>query len=365
MIFNTTIFNSVIFNAAINKAAINKTLAKSAVALALLTSLSVEADWQALPEVAVAPKDNPTTAEKILLGKMLFMDPRFSSTGTVSCNSCHNVMEGGDDSRTVSMGVHGKTGGRNAPTVWNSAFHSVQFWDGRVDSLEDQAKGPVTNPVEMGMSEIESAMDKVRAIPGYKPYFDKAFGENSMTVDNAAKAVGAFERTLITPNSPYDKFVKGDKKAMSAEQVSGMETFAAVGCTSCHSGAAFNGPTLDVGVGFFTKFPTFPDNEYNKKYKLSEDKGREEATKNAADAHMYRVQTLRNITDTAPYFHNGSVNDLSEAVRIMAKTQLNKNLSEKEVKDIVAFLGALTGEYPEIIMPRLPATSGYSLVADD
>jgi len=332
--------------------------------VSLIISTPVFAAWQALPEVAPAPEDNPTTEAKVSLGKMLFMDPRFSSTGTVSCNSCHNVMEGGDDSRTFSMGVHGKTGGRNAPTVWNSAFHSVQFWDGRANLLEDQAKGPVTNPVEMGVSEIEHAMDKVRAIPGYKPYFDEAFGEDSMTVDNAAKAVAAFERTLITPNSPYDKYVKGDKKAMNAQQIRGMETFAATGCTSCHSGAAFNGPKMEFGQGFYAKFPTFTDNEFNKKYDLSADKGREEVTGKAADAHMFRVATLRNITDTAPYFHNGSVNDLSEAVRLMAKTQLNKDLSDKDVKDIVAFLSALTGVYPEIIMPRLPATSGFSLVAD-
>ncbi len=341
----------------------NKKLMAAIVAL-MISSMPVLADWEALPDVAPAPEDNPTSEAKVTLGKMLFMDPRFSSTGTVSCNSCHNLMEGGDDSRTFSMGVHGKTGGRNAPTVWNSAFHSVQFWDGRADLLEDQAKGPVTNPVEMGMSEIESAMDKVRAIPGYKPYFEKAFGKDSMTVDNAAKAVAAFERTLITPNSPYDKYVKGDKKAITAQQVKGMETFAAAGCTACHSGAAFNGPKMEFGQGFYAKFPTFTDNVYNKKYDLSADKGREEATAKAADAHMFRVSTLRNITDTAPYFHNGSVNDLSEAVAVMAKTQLNKDLSDQEVKDIVAFLGALTGEYPEITMPRLPATSGYSLVAD-
>jgi cytochrome c peroxidase len=216
----------------------------------------------------------------------------------------------------------------------------------------------------MGVTEIEQAMDKVRAIPGYKPYFEEAFGKDSMTVDNAAKAVAAFERTLITPNSPYDKYVKGDKKAMTAQQVRGMETFAATGCTSCHSGAAFNGPKMPFGQGFYAKFPTFADNEYNKKYDLSADKGREEVTGKAADANMFRVATLRNITDTAPYFHNGSVNDLSVAVALMAKTQLNKDLSDDEVKDIVAFLGALTGEYPEITMPRLPATSGYSLVAD-
>ena len=321
-------------------------------------------DWQALPETAPTPADNPTTEAKVELGKMLYMDPRFSSTGTVSCNSCHNVMEGGDDSRSVSMGVHGKTGGRNAPTVWNSAFHSVQFWDGRAPLLEDQAKGPVANPVEMGMKDVDTAMERVRRIPGYKAYFDKAFGENSMTVDNAAKAVAAFERTLITPNSSYDKYVKGDKKAMSEQQVRGMNKFASSGCTSCHSGAAFNGPQMKLGEGFFTKFPTFTDNSYVAQYKLADDKGRQEVTGNKADASMFRTPTLRNITDTAPYFHNGSVNDLAEAVRVMAKTQLNKDLPDDDVNDIVAFLGALTGEYPEITMPRLPATSGTSIVAD-
>lgn len=321
-------------------------------------------DWQALPETAPAPADNPTTEAKVELGKMLYMDPRFSSTGTVSCNSCHNVMEGGDDSRSVSMGVHGKTGGRNAPTVWNSAFHSVQFWDGRAPLLEDQAKGPVANPVEMGMKDVDTAMERVRRIPGYKAYFDKAFGENSMTVDNAAKAVAAFERTLITPNSSYDKYVKGDKKAMSEQQVRGMNKFASSGCTSCHSGAAFNGPQMKLGEGFFTKFPTYTGNSYVAQYRLADDKGRQEVTANEADANMFRTPTLRNITDTAPYFHNGSVNDLAEAVRVMAKTQLNKDLPDADVNDIVAFLGALTGEYPEITMPRLPATSGTSIVAD-
>ena len=185
----------------------------------LFATQSAAMEWQALPDTAPAPADNPTTEAKVELGKMLYMDPRLSSTGTVSCNSCHNVMEGGDDSRSVSMGVHGKTGGRNAPTVWNSAFHSVQCWDGRAPLLEDQAKGPVANPVEMGMEDVDTAMDRVRKIPGYKPYFERAFGENSMTVENAAKAVAAFERTLITPNSPFDRYVKGDKQAMTEQQV--------------------------------------------------------------------------------------------------------------------------------------------------
>ncbi len=332
--------------------------------LASLLSLQAQAaDWKALPDVAPAPADNPNTAAKIELGKMLFMDPRFSSTGTVSCNSCHNIMEGGDDSRSVSMGVHGKTGGRNAPTVWNSAFHSVQFWDGRAPLLEDQAKGPVANPIEMGMKDVETAMNRVKKIPGYKNVFDKAFGKNSMTVDNAAKAVAAFERTLITPNSPYDKYVKGKGNAMNKQQIRGMNTFAEVGCVACHSGPAFNGPEQKLGEGFYVMFPTF-NNEYVTKYKLDKDKGREEATGKATDRSMFRVPTLRNITDTAPYFHNGSVNDLGEAVRVMAKTQLNQTLPEKDVNDIVAFLGALTGEYPEITMPRLPATSGTSIIEE-
>ncbi len=333
-------------------------------AVSLVAAQAGAVEWQALPDKAPEPADNPTTEAKVELGKMLYMDPRFSSTGTVSCNSCHNVMEGGDDSRNVSMGVHGKTGGRNAPTVWNSAFHSVQFWDGRAALLEDQAKGPVANPVEMGMKDVETAMERVRKIPGYKAYFERAFGEDSMTVDNAAKAVAAFERTLITPNSPYDKYVKGDKKALTEQQVRGMNTFASTGCTSCHSGAAFNGPQQELGKGFFTKFPTFADSDYVATYKLADDKGRQDVTGNSADANMFRTPTLRNITDTAPYFHNGSVNDLGEAVRVMAKTQLNKDLSDAEVADIVAFLGALTGEYPEITMPRLPATAGTSIVAN-
>lgn len=332
--------------------------------LTSLFSLQAQAsNWQALPDAPPTPANNPTTAAKVELGKMLFMDPRFSSTGTVSCNSCHNIMEGGDDSRSVSMGVHGKTGGRNAPTVWNSAFHSVQFWDGRAPLLEDQAKGPVANPIEMGMKDVETAMDRVKKIPGYKTEFDKAFGKNNMTVENAAKAVAAFERTLITPNSPYDKYVKGDHKAMNPQQLRGMKKFEQVGCTSCHSGAAFNGPQQKLGQGFYVMFPTF-DSKYVKQYKLNEDKGREEATGKVADRGMFRIPTLRNITDTAPYFHNGSVNNLNEAVRVMAKSQLNLTLAEKDVTDIVAFLGALTGEYPVITMPRLPATSGTSLVAD-
>lgn len=331
--------------------------------VAALTTNAALAQWQALPVKAPEPADNPTTPAKVELGRMLYFDPRFSSTGTVSCNSCHNLMLGGDDNRAFSMGVHGKTGGRSAPTVWNSAFSSTQFWDGRAASLEDQAKGPVTNPVEMGMSDLEIAMNRVRTIPGYEAYFVAAFGaDKPMTVENAAKAVAAFERTMITPNSPYDRFVKGDKTALSDQQQKGMNTFAEVGCTSCHSGAAFNGPTMPAGQGLFMKFPTFEDNEYVAKYKFKEDKGRNDVTGKDADMHLFKVPTLRNITLTAPYFHNGAVKTLDEAVRVMAKAQLDKDLSDQQVSDIVAFLDGLTGEFPEQTLPRLPGTPGWSII---
>ncbi len=322
-------------------------------------------EWQALPDKAPEPADNPTTPEKIELGRMLYFDPRFSATGTVSCNTCHNLMLGGDDNRNFSMGVHGQMGGRSAPTVWNAAFASTQFWDGRAATLEEQAKGPVVNPVEMGMSEVESAMDRVRAIPGYKAYFERAFGgDNPMTVDNAAKAVAAFERTMITPNSPYDRFVKGDSSALDEQQQRGMQTFADSGCTGCHSGAAFSGPAVAAGQGFFMKFPTFQDNAYVSKYDFLKDQGRFDVTGKEADKHLFKVPTLRNIALTAPYFHNGSVATLDEAVRVMAKTQLNQDLSDQQVADMVAFLNALTGEFPEQSLPRLPATPGWAFTYD-
>lgn len=327
---------------------------------------AVEGQWQALPEKAPEPADNPTTEAKVALGKMLYFDTRFSSTGTVSCFSCHNVMEGGDDHRPTSIGVHGQVGGRNAPTVWNSAFLSAQFWDGRAPSLEEQAKGPPTNPIEMGMANLDATIARIRAIPGYKPYFAAAFGQgDTVTMDNAAKAIAAYERTLITPDSAYDRYVKGDKKAMTEQQVRGMDTFAKTGCTACHSGPTFNGSAnLPMGQGFFMKFPIFPGSVYETKYKLTEDLGRHTVTQQDADKHMWRVPTLRNLTYTAPYFHNGLVKSLDDAVRVMGKVQLNKDLSDKEVQDIVAFLKALDGPFPQQTMPRLPPTPGNLLTAN-
>jgi len=329
----------------------------------LLVGLSAvsAAEWQVLPEKAPEPADNPTTPARVALGKMLYHEPRISSNGVVSCNSCHNVMGGGDDNRGGSIGVKDQVGGRSAPTVWNSAFNSVQFWDGRAASLEAQAKGPVTNPGEMGMKSWDDVIARLKAIPGYTEAFTAAFGTGDVVnVDNVAKAIAAYERTLITPNSPYDQYVKGNKGALSEQQVRGMNTFAEVGCVQCHSGAAFNGPQLPEGTGFFMKFPMFDNGVLEASYDFSADNGRFDVTKNEADRHLYKVPTLRNIALTAPYFHNGKVRTLEDAVMVMGKTQLDKNLSDQQISDIVAFLNGLTGEFPKMEMPRLPVLANQT-----
>jgi len=330
-----------------------------------VATVSVQAAWEALPDKAPVPADNPQSEAKIELGKALFFDPRLSKTGSISCNSCHNVMSGGDDNRPNSVGVKDQRGGRGAPTVWNAALQSVQFWDGRAPSLEEQAKGPVTNPIEMGMADWDAVVKVLEAIPGYKPLFEKAFGDKSpITADNAVKAIAAYERTLLTPNSPFDKYVKGNKKALTAAQIKGMETFEKTGCTTCHSGVNFSGPKMPMGTGFFMKFPTFADNDYVTKYKFAEDLGKYTVTKKDGDKNMWRIPTLRNIALTAPYFHNGVVTTLDEAVKVMAKVQLNKDLSDEEVTNIVAFLNTLTGELPKQTMPHLPATPGTTVIAE-
>jgi cytochrome c peroxidase len=324
-----------------------------------LTAVSLSAsavEWQALPAKAPEPANNPTTPAKVELGKLLYHDVRLSSNGVLSCNSCHNVMSGGEDNRSGSIGVRNQVGGRSAPTVWNAAFSSVQFWDGRAPSLEEQARGPVTNPGEMGMKSWDDVVARLKAMPEYPKAFAAAFGsEDSVTADNAVKAIAAYERTLITPNSAYDKYVKGDKSALTEQQVRGMNTFAEVGCVGCHSGPAFNGPQLPEGTGFYQKFPGQDNGALEAQYNFSADLGRYEATKNEADKHFFKVPTLRNIALTAPYFHNGKVKTLPDALKIMGKLQLNKDLSSEQAADITAFLNSLTGEFPKIEMPRLPA----------
>ncbi len=286
---------------------------------------------------AVANPNNPITEEKVYLGKVLYFDTRLSKDGTQSCNSCHNLDKFGVDQLATSPGDAGANGTRNSPTVLNAAYHSSQFWDGRAKDVEEQAGMPITNPVEMAIPSEEFLIERLSKIDMYKDLFGKAFPEddNALSYDNLQKAIGAFERTLITP-SKFDDYLTGSTGALTLEEKTGLKTFMDVGCGTCHMGSL-------LGGNMFQKFGVFGNYwEYTKSENI--DEGRFEVTKNEADKYMFKVPSLRNIAQTYPYFHDGSVSDLDEAVKIMAKVNLNKDLTESEVNDIVAFLGSLTGE---------------------
>lgn len=299
-----------------------------------------------LPEVFES-KDNPLTEEKVTLGRALFHEPRLSITKTISCNTCHNVDTFGVDGKPQSEGHNKKLGTRNSPTVYNAAGHFAQFWDGRKPTVEEQATGPILNPVEMGMPDEKNVVAELRleASPGYVAMFKKAFpGEKDpVSFANVGKAIGAFERRLVTP-SRWDKFLKGDKAALTADEKRGFNTFVKTGCTACHNGVL-------VGGGMFQKLGLLAP------WPKTDDQGRYEVTKNDADKMMFKVPSLRNVEKTAPYFHDGSVATLPEAVKLMAKHQLGKELSEGDVTAIVTWLKALTGELPKAYAapPPLPA----------
>ncbi len=318
--------------------------------------------FQPLPGTPPIPEDNAMSPAKVELGKQLYFDPRLSINGTISCQSCHDVLSGGTSSLPEPIGVYGRVDGdRNDPTVWNAAFKTAQFWDGRAASLEEQAKGPLFNPVEMG-SHPKIEVKRIKEIPGYAEAFNKVFGESDpVTVDNMVKAIAAYERTLITPNGPFDQYLQGSKKAISPEAVQGSKLVKDLGCMACHFGPNFSGPMSPMGQGFFMKFPVYKNSAYVSKYDLLKDTGRYRVTHKDSDKYMFVVQTWRNIALTAPYFNNGSVGDLGTAVQVMAKTELNKDLTQKQVDDILAFFRTLTGAFPMQVMPRLPPTPDTTL----
>jgi cytochrome c peroxidase len=321
----------------------------------LFKSLMSASAWAGhFPQVPI-PSQNSQSPAKVSLGRQLFFDGRLSKDGTISCASCHNVVApgGADTGKSFSAGVGGKLGGRNSPTVLNAAFMSVQFWDGRAPTLEDQAKGPMLNPVEMAMPSHDEVVARLKKVPGYVSQFQKVFGTREFNIDHVVQAIASYERTLVS-SSRFDRFKDGNVQAISESAKRGYELVQSVGCTSCHSGPMFAGPALPVGTGFYQKFPVHPGSKYDTMYDLLKDTGRMEVTKNAADKNMFRVPTWRNIEHTAPYFHNGSVARLDEAVRVMAKTQLNKDLKETEVNDIVAFLKTLSGDPLHEKKPKLP-----------
>lgn len=305
--------------------------------------------FQPLPKEIPAPADNPTTKEKVELGKKLFYDPRLSLSSVISCNTCHNIATYGVDGVETSLGHKFQTGGKNAPTVMNAGFHLAQFWDGRAKTLEDQAKGPILADVEMAMPNPELVVERLKSIEGYVNDFKKAFPKDKEPInyENVAKAIAAFERTLVTP-SRFDEFLKGNTKALSLKEKEGLKLFIEKGCASCHNGVA-------IGGSMFQKFGIVKPY----KYQDPNDLGRYNVTKNEADKYVYKVPSLRNVTRTYPYFHDGKVWDIREAVRIMGETQLGIELTDEEIEKIVAFLDSTTGKIPEdaLKMPVLPPSS--------
>ena len=282
---------------------------------------------------------NPITVEKVELGKMLYYENRLSKDNTQSCNTCHDLDTYGVDNKPTSEGNNGGLGTRNSPTTLNAALHITQFWDGREPDVEAQAGGPVLNPVEMEMPSEAAVVERLSAIDEYKEWFGKAFPEDEtpITYDNMKKAIGAFERKLITP-SRFDDFLAGDQDALSNEEKEGLEIYIGVGCTTCHMGNA-------LGGNMYHKFGLFGNYWDLTKSKVI-DNGRFDVTQNEADKYIFKVPSLRNIEHTYPYFHDGSVDDLGESVKIMAKAELNKDLSVDEVAKIVTFLKTLNGEVP-------------------
>jgi cytochrome c peroxidase len=281
---------------------------------------------------------------KVDLGRMLFYEPRLSLNNDVSCNSCHDLASYGVDGKPVSTGHLNQRGGRNAPTVYHASGHIAQFWDGRAADVEEQAKGPVLNPIEMAMPSAAEVEARLRSIPGYVAAFKKAFpGESQpVTFENMARAIGAFERNLVTP-SRWDKYLAGEKSAVTAEEIRGHEEFVKGGCAACHSGES-------IGGGLFHRLGA------RKAWPVATDVGRIAVTKAESDRMVFKVPSLRNIEKTGPYFHDGQVATLSEAVRLMGQYQLGEDLADERVNSIVAWLRSLTGELPReyIRRPELP-----------
>jgi cytochrome c peroxidase len=301
--------------------------------------------FKPLPSTIPAVKDNPVTPEKIDLGKALFMDPRLSASGVFSCYSCHNLTTGGDDNMETSIGHGWQKGPRNSPTVLNAVLNEAQFWDGRAEDLKAQAKGPIQAGVEMANTPaaVEATLN---SMPAYVEMFTAAFpGEDSpANFDNMAKAIEAFEATLITP-APFDAWLNGDDAAMTDEAKAGLQLFMDKGCASCHSG---------VNVGGHGYYPFGLIEKPGSDILPEGDKGRFAVTDTVDDEYVFRASPLRNIALTAPYFHSGKVWDLSVAVEIMAESQLGEALKPEETAQLVAFLDSLTGTLPEITLPVLP-----------
>jgi cytochrome c peroxidase len=312
----------------------------AALVSATLPLIASAADEPIQPIVAAKPA-SPAMVE---LGKKLYFDPRLSKSGFISCNSCHNLSMGGTDNLQTSIGHNWNQGPINAPTVLNSSMNIAQFWDGRAKDLQAQAGGPIANPGEMA-SNHTLAVEVLQSIPGYTADFRKAFGTDKVTIGEVTKAIAAFEETLVTPNSRFDKWLKGDKKALTAEETAGYKLFKDSGCVACHNGPAVGGNSYQK-MGVVTPYTASSTAE-----------GRIGVTGKDADRFNFKVPTLRNVEMTYPYFHDGAANTLKEAVDTMGRIQLGKTFSNKENAEIVAFLKTLTGDQPNFKLPILPPSS--------
>ena len=283
---------------------------------------------------AMEPAGATVPQARIDLGRQLYYETRLSRNHDLSCNSCHRLAAYGVDGERFSRGVGGQLGGRNAPTVYNAAGHIAQFWDGRAPTVEAQAKGPILNPIEMAMPDSARVVQELRALPAYRAMFAAAFPIEAepVTYDNIGRAIGAFERRLVTP-SRWDRYLAGDRTALTPAEVQGFRTFVDAGCGSCHFGAYVGGTTYQK-LGLVHAWGT------------ESDPGRFGATHLAADRMVFKVPSLRNVAQTAPYFHDGSVTALDDAVRLMGYHQLDRQLTVDQVAAIGAWLRSLTGELP-------------------
>lgn len=301
-----------------------------------------------IPMAAEAPEGNVLTRDRIELGKMLWFDPRLSRSWVFSCNSCHNLAMGGVDGLETSIGHGWAAGPRNSPTVFNAIFNVAQFWDGRAADLFEQAMGPIQAAVEMNNTP-DRVIETLASMTGYVQAFEAAFpGEDApITFENVARAIEAFEATLITPNSRFDQFLKGNLAVLSEQELRGLEAFIGEGCVTCHQG---------VNLGGEEYYPFGLVERPGADILPPDDRGRFEVTRTAIDDYVFRAAPLRNIAITAPYFHSGAVWDLETAVAVMGVAQLGAELTEDQVADITAFLRTLTGEVPRVEFPVLPET---------
>lgn len=308
--------------------------------------------FEPIPDTPQAPPGNMLTPERVELGAMLFFDPRMSLSGLFSCQTCHNIGIGGVDGLEVSIGHGWQQGPRNSPTMLNAVFNIAQFWDGRAPDLAEQAKGPLQAGVEMNNTP-ENLINTLNSMPGYVDAFKTAFPDEATPVsfDNFAAAIESFEATLITPDSAFDRFLKGDDAAMNEQEKRGLAAFMDTGCTACHAGINLGGQDYyPFGLIERPGGSVLPEG----------DRGRFEVTQTVDDEYVFRAAPLRNVALTAPYFHSGVVWDLREAVDIMSSSQLGTELAEPQIDEIVAFLGTLTGQQPQVVHPILPVRNAQT-----